>query len=154
MSAGSRADHQKFCEHDQWTLVANARGKAVGHHVTYELSLDDGRTLRTRISRPVNTNVYGPGLWHTILADQLDVTEEQFWACVRHKARPQRSGQVTADPGAGLPAWLVMPLLTRLHLTSEQVAAMDEQQARDALQQHWERQARDPGPVVEGGGRG
>jgi hypothetical protein len=143
VSAGSRADHQKFCEHDQWTPVRNARGNLVGHHVTYELSLDDGRILRTRISRPVNADAYGPGLWHAILADQLDVTEEQFWACVRHEVRPERSSQAATDPTAGLPAWLVVPLLNQLHLTSEQVAAMDERQARDALQRHRERQARD-----------
>lgn len=143
MSAGSRADHQRFCEHDLWTLVRNARGKAVGHHVTYELPLDDGRILRTRVSRPVNAHAYGPGLWHTILKSQLEVTEEEFLACVRHKTRPKRSGQAADDTGSGLPAWLVVPLLTQLHLTSEQVAAMDEQQARDALQQHRERQARD-----------
>ena len=32
------------------------------------------------MSRLASTQTYGPGLWRTILSDQLCVTEEEFWA--------------------------------------------------------------------------
>nr|MDQ3359991.1 hypothetical protein [Actinomycetota bacterium] len=57
-----------------------------------ELERHDGRVLRTRVSRPANRESYGPALWKPILTEQLSVTEEQFWACVKDRRLPDRGG--------------------------------------------------------------
>lgn len=58
--------------------------------MTYELTLHDGRVLRTRISHPVDRTVYGAAMWAHILRDQLDVEEAEFWACVLDGTLPDR----------------------------------------------------------------
>ncbi|MFV2087505.1 hypothetical protein [Micromonospora sp. LOL_021] len=57
-----RQAHEKFCQHEQWTRVRDARGRTGTHHVTFELGLADGRILRTRLSHPVDRSVYGRSL--------------------------------------------------------------------------------------------
>lgn len=84
----TRREHQRFCEIDGWVEVLNARGKPTQHHITYELLLGDGRILRTRISRPANTDRYGKGLWAHILDDQLMVSVEEFWSASRAGTHP------------------------------------------------------------------
>ena len=96
---GTRDDHERFCKTEGWTTVRGAHGAPVRHHVTFTLTLADGRTLCTRISRPVDTTTYGPGLWHHILTVQLDVSEEVFWRCVDDGVMPRR-GHPTAPPQA------------------------------------------------------
>jgi hypothetical protein len=69
----ARADHAKFCENEGWRVVRDARGRTGTHHLTYELDLPDGRTLRTRVSHPPDRTDYGPSIWSHILRDQLAV---------------------------------------------------------------------------------
>ncbi len=110
--SGSRRDHDRFSRIEGWTEVRNARGKPVGHHIAYELTLPDGRILRTRISRPPNNETYGPRLWNTILTDQLHVTDAEFWACVSNDDLPDRGAAGVSDPPAhALPAGLVHHLI-------------------------------------------
>jgi hypothetical protein len=70
-SPGSRRDHDRFCQVEQWSEVRNARGKKVGHYVTFELELSDGRILRTYVSRPAHATTYGANLWNLILTEHL-----------------------------------------------------------------------------------
>jgi len=135
--SGSRRDHKRFCEIEGWTAVTNARGKAVGHHITFELPLADGRILRTRISRPADNSGYGPSLWEAILRDQLDISEKQFWDCVQHKVTPPRPGTSPAIPAAGIPAALVYQLLNTVGLEESEVAAMTKEQAVARMTAHW-----------------
>ena len=86
--APTRQDHERFCATEGWTLVRD---------VTYELGLPDGGVLRTRISHPPDRSAYGPSLWSHVLRDQLDVSEQEFWACVRDGTRPARG---VPDPAA------------------------------------------------------
>ncbi|GAA3585402.1 hypothetical protein GCM10022222_82460 [Amycolatopsis ultiminotia] len=104
----TRKDHQAFCRTEEWVEVRNARGKT-GHHATYELTLPDGWILRTRISHPPNRQVYGKNLWAHVLRDQLDVTEDEFWACVRDRTRPARG--VTVENEDAIPVAIVSQLL-------------------------------------------
>jgi hypothetical protein len=91
-----------------WVQVCNTRS-STGHHVTYELALNDGRVLRTRISHPPGRQTYGPSLWAHILRDQLGIAEEEFWACVESGVQPQRG---TPEPRAeAIPAGLIHQLL-------------------------------------------
>lgn len=135
--AASRRQHKKFCDIEGWQVVRNARGKPVGHHITYELPLDDGRVLRTRVSRPANNDTYGPSLWTAILRDQLDVTEAAFWDCVERHVQPPRPGAVVEPPATGLPASLVHQLKTTLGLTDSEIAPMSKDEAVARMSAHW-----------------
>lgn len=131
----TRKDHEAFCAAEGWQRVRDARGRAGTHHVTYELALPDGRILRTRISHPVDRSGYGASLWSHILRDQLQVTQEEFWACVRENRRPGRGAPEL--PAGSLPADLVHLLITRVGLSQIEVAAMSKDQAVARLQQYW-----------------
>ena len=131
----TRKDHEAFCAAEGWLRVRDARGRTGTHHVTYELALPDGRVLRTRISHPVDRSGYGPSLWGHILRDQLQVTEQEFWACVRENMKPERGAP--EPPATALPADLVHMLITRVGLPEAEVAAMSKDQAIARLQQYW-----------------
>jgi len=131
----TRKHHLTFCTREGWTEVRSSRGKGVAHHVTFELSIPDGRILRTRISRPPDRSEYGPRLWAHILRDQLDVTVNEFWACVTHRVVPSRGAPPAA--GGGLPADLVNQLLHRVGLSEFEVAAMTTKQAADRMARFW-----------------
>jgi hypothetical protein len=115
--------------------VRDARGRTGTHHVTYELTLPDGRILRTRISHPPDRTTYGSSLWSHILRDQLAVSEEEFWRCVRDGVNPDRG--VPQAPQEALPADLVHLLLTRVGLSDSEVAAMSKAEAVERLNRYW-----------------
>ncbi|MDJ0358228.1 cytotoxic translational repressor of toxin-antitoxin stability system [Paenarthrobacter sp. PH39-S1] len=119
--------------------MLNSRGKPVTHHVTYKLPLPDGRALRTRISRPVDRTGYAVAMWRLILRDQLEVTDEVFWACVRQGAIPLR-GQPTTTADS-LPVKIVWQLTKTVGLREDTVAGMSMPEAIKALQEYWARQA-------------
>lgn len=136
---GSRSDHNRFCQVEGWTEVRNARGRKVGHHITYELTRPDGRIQRTRISRPPNNETYGPRLWNTILTDQLQVTEAEFWACVSEGKRPDRGPGANEPPANALPADLVYQLIHVAGAPEDEVAGMTLQRATAVMVAHWSR---------------
>ncbi|WP_030472654.1 hypothetical protein [Lentzea aerocolonigenes] len=131
----TRSDHNKFCEVEGWELVRDARGRAVSHHVTYELNLPDGRILRTRVSRPVNRDGYGPSLWKYILRDQLDVDEAEFWSCVRDGVIPSRGG--IEPPPEAIPAQLVHLLISQVGIPEVEVMRMTKEQAIERANRYW-----------------
>jgi len=134
--APTRQDHRAFCETEGWELVRDARGRTSGHHaLTYELQLYDGRILRTRISHPPDSSTYGKSIWSHILRDQLNVDEETFWASVREGVKPNR-GEPEVPPQA-LPAELVHLLISRLGLSSAEIALMSLEEAIGRMQQFW-----------------
>lgn len=113
--------------------VRNARGKT-GHHVTFELALPDGRTLRTQISHPPNRETYGQRIWAHILRDQLHVAEEEVWACVRDGRVPRRGRiEPTVPP---IPAGVVAQLLS--HGVGEtEIRQMSRAEAIERLNEIW-----------------
>lgn len=125
--------------------MRDARGRAGTHHVTYELDLPDGRTLRTRISHPDTSGPaapdlpdrtdYGRSLFAHILRDQLAVSVEEFWACVSDGVIPARGGPVPLP--ASIPADLVHLLIYRVGLHEEEVRAMSRDQAIARAQHYW-----------------
>lgn len=135
--AASRRDHDRFCKTENWEEVRNARGGKVGHHITYELNLFDGRILRTRVSRPADNTSYGPGLWTRILKDQLDVTEAEFWACVSDKQLPDRGASSLTLPEQALPADLVHQLITVAGVPEDEIADMTLMRAVEVMTAHW-----------------
>lgn len=133
----TRADHERFCLTEGWSQVRDARGRTGTHHIIYELTLHDGRVLRTRISHPPNRTAYGPSLWAHILRDQLKTDQEAFWACVRAGRRPDRGA--AAVPENALPADLVHLLLTRVGLREGEVGLLSKEEAIARIQQYWMR---------------
>jgi len=133
----SRREHQRFCEVEEWAEVLNARGKPTQHHITYELLLGDGQILRTRISRPANTDRYGKSLWSHILDDQLHVTVEEFWECVDNKNPPKRRPASDESDAAVLPASLAYQLVHTLQLTNDEIAQLTLDDAVRLMTEHW-----------------
>jgi hypothetical protein len=131
-----RTDHQKFCETERWERVRDAQRRTGTHHVTFELALPDGRTLRTRISHPVDRSDYGKSMWSHILRDQLDVDEEAFWDCVTHGRIPHR-GAVQVASAESIPARVVQILLREVGLTEAEVATLTRDDAIARVNQHW-----------------
>jgi hypothetical protein len=131
----TRKDHDTFCRVEGWRLVRDARGRTGTHHITYELDLPDGRTLRTRVSHPPDRSGYGPSLFKHILRDQLDVDEGEFGACVRDGSKPDRG--LPAISQAALPAEVVHLLISRVGLQESEVAAMSRDEAIARLQRFW-----------------
>lgn len=131
----TRQDHERFCGVEGWKPVRDARGRTGTHHVTYEFALPDGRILRTRISHPVDRGTYGPSLWSHILRDQLQVSEPEFWSCVRDGIRPDRG--MPELPAEALPADLAYLLINRVGLSESEVAAMSKAEAVERLNRYW-----------------
>lgn len=128
--APTRHDHRTFCETEGWA-------HRPGDHEYYTLTLHDGRVLYTKISHPVGRQGYGHDMWHRqILGQQLQVTEAEFWACVRDGTKPGR-GEPAAPPEA-LPADLVWQLRTKIGLTEEEIFAMTKAQAIERMTRYWQ----------------
>ncbi|MCJ1697219.1 cytotoxic translational repressor of toxin-antitoxin stability system [Rathayibacter caricis] len=102
----TREHHDRFCETEAWVLVRGASGKPVTHHRTYELTLWDGRILRTRISRPVDRSEYAASMWSHILRTQLEVVHDVFWACVLEGVRPDRGEPQPLPSRRSVPLYL------------------------------------------------
>ncbi len=134
--APTRADHNRFCEVEGWTPVRRATGEKVSHHVTFELTLPDGRILRTRVLRPPDKSTYGKEMWEHILRDQLAVSVGEFWTCVRDETEPKRGGRTST--GEPLPLELVHLLRTRLHLSETEIASLSKQDAIERLNRYWQ----------------
>lgn len=92
-------------------LVRGAAGRPVRHHRTYELTLWNGRILRTRISKPVDGSTYGPSMWAHILREQLEATRAEFWACVNDGLPPDRGAPAVVVPTEALPLYLYRALV-------------------------------------------
>jgi hypothetical protein len=131
-----RTDHRAFCETERWELVADAVGRPVGHHLTYRLALHDGRMLRTRISRPINKNPYGPSLEGHILRDQLEVTRAEFWACVDEQRPPQR-GPARPSRKEAIPFSVLRVLRDEMNVDETALKALTRQEALDLVSRHW-----------------
>lgn len=133
--APTREAHLTFCQVEGWTRVRSARGRRGTHHDTFELTLPNGDVLRTRVSRPPDRSTYGARLWSHILKDQLDLTEEQFWAAVEDGVLPDRGA--VAAPTEAIPTDVVWQLLDRVGLSADEVGRMTKAEAMARLQEFW-----------------
>lgn len=133
--APTREHHDDFCVTEKWQLVRGSTGRPVTHHRTYELPLDSGAVLRTRISKPIDRSTYGPSMWSHILRDQLVATADEFWACVTEGQLPPRG--VVQPVSTALPLHLVNELVTRLGMLPDKAIALTKEQALESLRQYW-----------------
>jgi hypothetical protein len=122
-----------FCRIDGWDDLSKTRpgrkGKALDHD-RYEKRLDDGRILKTKVSR--GRGQYGdPSLWRHIWRDQLGLeSEEQFWEALR-TGEPVDRGRETEAPAAKpeVPGWLQRNLIMLVGIPHEEVVAMSYDEA-------------------------
>lgn len=128
----NRAAHKDFVTTEGWEEAEST------HHDTYELTLPDGRILRTRISRPPSSKkTYGERMWSHILRDQLDVTEGDFWACVENGELPDRGLEDREAPGEAIPVDVATLLASRVGLSRQELRAMTAEQAIARLNDFW-----------------
>ncbi|WP_051159355.1 hypothetical protein [Agromyces subbeticus] len=132
--AATREHHDEFCEKEEWSLVRGATGRPVDHHRTYELTLWDGRILRTRISKPADRTTYARSMWSHILREQLEVTAPVFWACVQDGQLPDRGGPLARPVENSIPLYLLRAL-GDLGVNENEVLSMTTGQAAELLAQ-------------------
>lgn len=135
--APTRNDHDRFCTTEGWTVVRGATGRPVAHHRTYELTVPSGDVFRTRISRPINAETYGRQRWAHILRDQLAVSAEEFWACVKDGVPPDRGSATPEPPAEAIPLGVLMALKNEVGFSDEQLAAMTKDEAVARLNEYW-----------------
>ncbi|MGH2681778.1 MAG: cytotoxic translational repressor of toxin-antitoxin stability system [Actinomycetota bacterium] len=123
--------HRRFCEVDSWQEAAAKPGKKLGNHRRYTKRLPDGRVLYTRISHG-SGEYRSRDTWGHILRDQLEVTEEEFWAAVDQGIAPNRGVQeIQPPPGEPKPLWLVKNLRELVGLPEREIGAMTPDEARN-----------------------
>jgi hypothetical protein len=137
MGSLKHKDHRKFVETEGWEKKGTARGKGkTGDHHRYTLKLADGTVLATRVSHG-SGSIDDPGLVARILKDQLAVSEEDFYLCVKKGKLPPRPTAPSASvPETGLDAKLVRNLIRRAGLPEAEVLAMTKHEAVEAWQKH------------------
>ncbi len=133
----TNAEFRKFLQVEGWKDKDKEAGRPTGDHRRYFLELPNGEVLYTRVSHGPG-GIDDPRLFAQILRQQLQVTEEQFWACVRDGRRPPRPGAPQALPERRLDAKLAWNLVKKVGLTHEQVAELDQAQALKHWQQYLE----------------
>ena len=122
--------HRQFVETEKWERKGTSRGTTkIGDHFRYFLTLADGRRLTTWVS-------HGPGqiddlnLVAHILRDQLEVSEDDFWACVNDGTLPPRPAPTTPQgSGEKLDYKLVRNLISKVGLTEDEVRKLPRDEA-------------------------
>ena len=137
--APTREHHDAFCQNEGWQLVRGAKGQPVTHHRTYELPLENGQILRTRISKPVNGSTYGKDVWAHVLREQLCVSAQEFWECVQNDARPARGEPVNTVET--LPLYLINILIKEVGLEPTEAGSLSLTEAQGLIKKFWEQEA-------------
>jgi hypothetical protein len=90
----SWGDVEGFLKADGWREVPGGeRGGERRWHVFFEKVLDDGRVLVTHISHS-RQKALSPGRFGAILRHELEVSKEEFWACLRSGRPAERPIEV------------------------------------------------------------
>lgn len=117
---------REFLRHDDWE-----EDRATGHDF-FEKTLPDGEILRTHASRS-GSKTMSPGRFKAILSDQLRLSEAEFWEVLRTKTPAPRPSPAPEAAPRSLPLWLAQALEREAGLTGEQIAELDEDEARRSL---------------------
>jgi hypothetical protein len=119
-------EFREFLRHDNWD-----EDRATGHDF-FEKTLSDGEILRTHASRS-GSKTLSPGRFKAILSDQLRLSEAEFWEVLRTRRPARRPSPAPEPPPRSLPLWLALSLEREVGLTREQIAELDEDEARGLL---------------------
>lgn len=74
-----------------------------------------------------------PGRFKAILSDQLRLSEAEFWEVLRTKSPAPRPSPAPEPAPKSLPLWLAQALEREVGLTREQIAELDDVEARRQL---------------------
>jgi hypothetical protein len=128
-NAPTWGDIEAFLAADGWSRVsASTRGGSRQRHVFYEKVLDDGRVLKTHVSHS-SAKTMSPGLFGTVLSDQLEVSKSEFWDCVRLDKPVERPVPLDAKEVVEHEAWVVAVLVGELHMSADQLEALSCEEA-------------------------
>ncbi|MEK6719449.1 MAG: hypothetical protein AABZ33_02125 [Chloroflexota bacterium] len=119
-------EFRAFLRYDDWH-----EDRATGHDF-FEKTLPDGEILRTHASRSGSMTM-SPGRFKAILSDQLRLSEGEFWDVLRTRTRAVRPSPAPEPAPRSLPLWLAQALGREVGLTREQIAGLDEIDARQRL---------------------
>jgi hypothetical protein len=119
-------EFREFLKHDDWD-----EDRATGHDF-FEKSLTDGEILRTHASRS-GSKTMSPGRFKAILSDQLRLSEAEFWEVLRTRTPAPRPSPAPEPAPTSLPLWLAQAVEREVGLTREQIAELDEIDARQRL---------------------
>jgi hypothetical protein len=130
---------EKFLQADGWTrLPASSRGGSGQRHIFFEKLLDSGELLQTHISHSRRGGP-SPGRFGLILREQIKVSRAQFWKALSSGEPRPRPAAVETEQQAEHEAWVMAVLAGELRMTTEQIEALDVDQARQMVLDHWSR---------------
>ena len=130
---------EKFLQADGWTrLPPSSRGGSGQRHIFFEKLLDSGELLQTHISHSRRGGP-SPGRFGVILREQLKVSRAAFWAALSSGEPVPRPASVETEQQVEHEAWVLAVLAGELHMTAEQIEALDAEQARQLVLDHWSR---------------
>ncbi|MDQ3721072.1 MAG: hypothetical protein M3350_09890 [Actinomycetota bacterium] len=130
---------EEFLKVDGWRRLApSERGGSQAGHVFFEKTLDDDRVLQTHISYSRDKRP-SPGRFRAILREQLEVSREEFWEALRSGDPVDRPAQVEEDQPVEHEAWVVAVLAAEMHMSADEIQALDVDEARDLVHRYWAR---------------
>jgi hypothetical protein len=125
------SDVRTFCQVDSWSRKADSPGRSVRKHEVWTKALADGSTLHAVVSK--GRGEYSARMMAWIVKHELRVTEEQFWAAVRHGVAPEREATPARPRGELLPLALMKALLAAGY-TIDDVRDLTHEEARRLLE--------------------
>lgn len=123
MKTSSRDEILAFLKFDRWS-----EDRATGHDF-FEKILPNGEILHTYTSWSRSKTI-SPGRFKVILSDQLRVGEAEFWEVLRTREPATRPSPAPELPPASIPMWIAEALEREVGLSREQIADLDERDAR------------------------
>jgi hypothetical protein len=79
-----------------------------------------------------------PGLFGSILRNQLEVSKEEFWECVQTGRPVDRPVPLDEGP-VEHEAWVVAVLTGDLHMSAEEIEALSSEEAQQLVHDYWSR---------------
>lgn len=138
-NAPTWGEMEKFLQVDGWRrLPASSRGGSSENHIFFEKLLDNGELLQTHISHS-RRGAPSPGRFGVILRQQIKVSRAQFWEALSSGEPVPRPAPLDTEQRVEHEAWVLAVLTSELHMTAEQIEALDAEQAKQLVLDHWAR---------------
>jgi hypothetical protein len=130
---------EKFLHADNWTrLPPSSRGGPGQRHIFFEKLLNSGELLQTHISHSRHGRP-SPGRFSLILREQIKASRTEFWKTLTSGEPVTRPTPLDTHQHVEHEAWVTAILAGQLHMTTEQIANLDVQQAKQLVLKHWSR---------------
>lgn len=126
---------EDFLKIDGWRQLPSSGRSS---HVFFEKALDDGRLLQTHVSHSRDKRP-SPGRFSLILREQIEVSREGFWKALGSGEPVERPAATEAGQPVEHEAWVVAVLAGQLHMTAEEIRALDPDDARQLEHDFWAR---------------